>query len=80
MTTMRSNWVRSVITGCRIICHCILEAGPQEEPQLYFSQSAERIFSSLAAGAGHLTYGRLCEALESGELFTSGGKKKPDTY
>jgi iron complex transport system ATP-binding protein len=43
----------------------ILEAGPQAEPRMFFSQSAEATFAALAAEAEHMDYGGLCEVLES---------------
>jgi iron complex transport system ATP-binding protein len=46
----------------------VLRPGPQEEPRLFFSRSAEEAFSSLAASSRQMSYGELCEALQSGRL------------
>lgn len=53
----------------------VLDSGVQEEPRLFFSQDARAAFTSLVGTAEHMNYRRLCEALESGELF-SGGRKR----
>jgi iron complex transport system ATP-binding protein len=54
----------------------ILEAGPREEPRLFFSPSARSDFSALAAKSEQMDYGRLCELLESGELFRGARKRR----
>jgi iron complex transport system ATP-binding protein len=46
----------------------ILEAGPREEPRLFFSPDARAVFSALAAKSKPMDYARLCELLKSGEL------------
>jgi len=53
----------------------ILEAGPREEPRLFFSSSARSEFSALAAKSEQMDYARLCELLESGELSRAAGEK-----
>ena len=54
----------------------ILEAGPREEPRLFFSPSAQAEFSALAGKSEQMDYGRLCELLESGELFRGARKRR----
>jgi len=54
----------------------VLEAGPREEPRLFFSPSARSDFSALAAKSEQMDYGRLCELLESGELFRGARKRR----
>jgi iron complex transport system ATP-binding protein len=53
----------------------ILEVGPREEPRLFFSTSARSEFAALAETSEQIDYARLCELLESEQLF-SGEKKK----
>ncbi|UCG00071.1 MAG: ABC transporter ATP-binding protein [Spirochaetaceae bacterium] len=54
----------------------ILEAGPQEEPRIFFSQNAQAVFYSLLEKAEHMDYWQLCEALESGTIFSSSGEQR----
>ena len=53
----------------------VLDAGAQEEPRVFFSEDARAAFTSLIGRAEHMNYRRLCEALESGKLF-SGGRRR----
>jgi iron complex transport system ATP-binding protein len=53
----------------------ILEAGPREEPRVFFSPGARSEFSALAAKSEQMDYGRLCETLESGELYPAAGEQ-----
>jgi iron complex transport system ATP-binding protein len=53
----------------------ILEAGPREEPRVFFSPGARSEFSALAAKSEQMDYGRLCETLESGELYRAAGEQ-----
>ena len=53
----------------------ILEAGPREEPRLFFLPGARSDFSALAARSEHMDYRRLCEILESGELSHAMGEQ-----
>jgi iron complex transport system ATP-binding protein len=54
----------------------ILEAGPREEPRLFFSPSARSRFAALAQRSEQMDYARLCELLESEEPFGREDKKK----